>query len=81
MQTFKTCNHCAAPSHVTDSRQHPSYRRRRYECDRGHRWTTIEVIIPETTIASRPAAYGRLLSIIPTLPMRRVQALVDLLKP
>lgn len=38
-----TCPECGAQAYVIDTRENPNYRRRRYECNNGHRFNTAEV--------------------------------------
>ena len=37
------CPICNAQAYVIDTRENPNYRRRRYECNNGHRFSTAEV--------------------------------------
>lgn len=37
------CPICSAQAYVIDSRENQNYRRRRYKCNNGHRFSTAEV--------------------------------------
>jgi hypothetical protein len=50
-QSPKNCDECGERAHTTDSRQMKGYVWRRYRCECGKMWTTIEVRHEDSTVA------------------------------
>ena len=72
---IKQCS-CGRLGDVKDSRLCDGYRNRRYICDCGNRWTTVEVVVGER---GKAGVRAKLLVFIAALDMKYIINLVGVL--
>ena len=48
--TPKLCARCRLPGHIVESRPKPGYVYRRYSCECGDRWSTVEIVVMDMDI-------------------------------
>jgi len=53
LESPKVCKRCGTQGHCIDSRSNKDYVRRRYRCECGHGWTTVELFVEETVAYER----------------------------